>query len=154
MSDDQYAITSDPRDVDEPDVHSAQRKKRKASTSPTQRTLAWYRKVGYTAQVVERYNPHARVLVDLFGVIDIVAIKPAAHGGPGEIVGVQACAATDHARRRDKIVAEPRAQQWVEAGGKLVLCSWGKRGDRGARKLWTPRFEAFTAESWSEARDR
>jgi hypothetical protein len=138
------------------ETQTAQRKKRKASTSPTQRTLAELRKRGWTAQVVERWNPHARVRVDLFGVIDLVAIVPLPPGDelvppvggePSGILGIQACSATDHAQRRDKILAEPRARLWVERGGQLELWSWSKRGGRGARKLWALRVEVFTAAS-------
>lgn len=123
------------------------RKKRKSSTSPTQRTLAEFKKLGYPAQVVERWNQYARVRVDLFGVIDVVAIATS-YSGPGAILGVQACSGTDHAKRRAKILAENRARLWVEAGGRLELWSWSKRGDRGKRKTWTLRVEEFTADRW------
>lgn len=130
-------------------------KKRKKATSPTQRTLAECRKREWPAGVVEKFVrfPPPGHHVDLFGVIDVVAIDPGLEYGdapdrkPG-IVGIQACAATDHARRRDKIIAEPRALAWVEAGGRLELWSWSKRGDRGKRKLWSLRVEVFTVESW------
>lgn len=126
------------------------RKKRKASTSPTQRTLAECKKRGWTAQVVERWNPHARVRQDLFGVIDLVAIGTRyLDWDRPRIVGIQACSGTGHAKRRDKILAEPRARLWVVAGGRLQLWSWSKRSDRGKRKLWTLRVEEFTAERWS-----
>lgn len=123
-------------------------KKRKKGTSPTARTLAECRKRGWTTQVVERWNQHARVRVDLFGVIDLIAIRPWQAAG---ILAIQACAGDSHAARRDKILAEPRARQWIEAGGHLELWSWSKRGDRGARKLWTLRVEVFTVEDWSKA---
>lgn len=130
--------------------------KRKSSTSPTQRTLAECRKRGIVAQVVERWNPHARVRVDLFGVIDLVAIVPRVvtiHGQAiaGQIVGIQACAGASHAERRTKILAEPRARQWVEAGGRLELWSWSKRGDRGKAKRWTLRVETYEEMRASEA---
>jgi hypothetical protein len=130
--------------------------KRKKSTSPTQRTLAECRKRGWIAQVVERYNPHAKVRVDLFGVIDLVAIVTASDPTPKglegshapAILGIQACAGASHAARRDKILAEPRAKGWVEAGGRLELWSWAKQGDRGKVKRWTLRVEVFSAECW------
>jgi hypothetical protein len=105
--------------------------------SPTQRTLAECRKRGYIAQVVERFNPHAHVRVDLFGVIDIVAITPAG------ILGIQACAGSSHAARRDKILAEPRVKAWLEAGGRMEIWSWAKQGATGARKRWTLRAESI-----------
>lgn len=135
-----------------------ERKKRKKSMSPTARTLAECRKRGWPAQVVERWNVHARVLQDLFGVIDLVAIVPPTIGEitgremPGAILGIQATSEQGgghHANRRAKILAEPRARAWVEAGGRLELWSWAKRGGAGKRKLWTLRVEAFTSASWS-----
>jgi hypothetical protein len=137
------------------DVVMAPKKKRAKSTSPTQRTLAECRKRGWTAGVVEQFvrfpaPGHRR---DLFGVIDLVAIvsgdeHPYDQRG---ILAIQACAGPSHADRRDKILAEPRARQWIEAGGRLELWSWAKRGDRGKRKLWTLRVEVFTTESWRAA---
>lgn len=126
-------------------------RKRRSSTSPTKRTLAECRLRGWAAQVVERWNMFGAggrgVRVDLFGVIDLVAIVPSGET-PGAILGVQACAGASHSDRRNKILAEPRARAWVEAGGRLELWSWSKRGDRGKAKRWTLRVEAFTAESW------
>lgn len=124
-------------------------KKRKKSTPLNARTLAELRKRGWTAQVVERRLPRTFTTVDLFGVIDIVAIAPPfdkdGNGWPepGAIVGIQACAGGDHATRRAKILAEPRAQEWIDAGGRLELWSWSKRGAAGKRKLWTLRVETY-----------
>lgn len=130
--------------VDDCNSTPAPKKKRKSSTSPTQRTLAECKKRGWIAQVVERWNPHARVRQDLFGVIDLIALRYPEAG----IIGIQACAGASHADRRAKILAEPRALAWVEAGGKIELWSWSKRGDRGKRKLLTLRVEAFTVDDW------
>ncbi len=107
--------------------------------SPTQRTLAECKRRGWTAAVVERYNPHARVRVDLFGVIDLVAITP------GGILGIQACAGSSHSARREKILSEPRVALWLKAGGLLAVWSWAKRGARGERKLWQLREESIKA---------
>ena len=106
--------------------------------SPTSRTLDHARSLGWTAQVVERWNPHARVRVDLFGVLDLVVLTPSS------IVGIQACAGASHAARRDKILAEPRALAWLRAGGLLEIWSWSKRSKRGKRKVWALRREAIT----------
>lgn len=106
--------------------------------SPTERTLGECRRRGWTAQVVERWNQWSRNRVDLFGVIDIVALAP----GIG-IVGIQACAGSDHATRRSKIMIEARARKWIEVGGKLQIWSWAKRGARAKRKTWTLREESI-----------
>lgn len=153
---------------------AAPKKKRKSSISPTSRTLAELRKRGWTAQVVEQHLPFPKPFGtkrDLFGVIDIVAIVPAtadpvdlpyrdAAGLAGAILGIQATSALtggNHSARRTKILAEPRARAWVEAGGRLELWSWSKRGDRGKAKRWTLRVETYeemraAADAVEEAR--
>lgn len=107
-----------------------------ACMSPTQRTLAECRKRGWTAAVVERWNPHARIRQDLFGCIDIVALTP------NGILGIQACAGSSHVARMTKSLAEPRLSAWRDAGGGFAVWSWAKRGARGKRKTWTLREEA------------
>jgi hypothetical protein len=108
-------------------------------SSPTQRTLAECKKRGWTAQVVERFNTFTKRRIDLFGVIDIIAITPEG------IMAIQATSGQtggNHSTRMAKIKAEPRAKQWIDAGGKFEVWSWAKRGAAGKRKLWTLRVEA------------
>ena len=88
--------------------------------SPTQNTLKQLRKNGYLCQVVERFNMFAKVRVDLFGIIDIVAIKPK------EILGVQATSAINHTTRAAKAKASDSLKAWKEAGGKFEVWSWRK----------------------------
>lgn len=108
--------------------------------TPTQRTLAECRRRGWTAQVVEHWNPFARIRQDLFGCIDIVAITPSG------ITGIQACAGSSHAARVAKSIAEPRLRAWLEAGARFEVWSWTKRGARGKRKTWTLRCVALDAQ--------
>jgi hypothetical protein len=44
-------------------------------SSPTQRSLRHMRDLGYLVAVVEHWNPHARIRQDLFGWIDLLAIR-------------------------------------------------------------------------------
>lgn len=111
------------------------KKKRKKPVSTGARTLAECRKRGWTAGVVEKWNSYVKIRQDLFGCIDIIAITPEG------ILAIQSTVGDRHAEHVDKILAEPRAKKWVEAGGRLELWSWSKRGDRGKRKLWTLRVE-------------
>jgi len=147
-------------DAPEAEEASPAKPKRKKSTSPTARTLAECRKRGWPAGVVEKFVrfPPPGHHVDLFGVIDLVALVVVHTEGKPDVMargvlGIQACAGGngDHARRRAKILAEPRAKQWVEAGNRLELWSWSKQGAAGKRKLWTLRVEAFTVEDWRTA---
>lgn len=127
---------------------AAPKKKRKKTTSPTARSLAECRKRGWTAQVVEKWNMHAKVLQDLFGCIDIVAITP------DGILGIQATSDNTGGnayRRVEKILAEPRAKKWIEAGGKLHVWSWAKRGGLGKRKLWELRTQVIDLEAFVAA---
>lgn len=101
--------------------------------SPTARTLEWLRKEGYTAQVVERWNPYAKVRVDLFGIIDVVALK---EGAPG-VLGVQATSTSNVSARVTKCQASPHLKLWTGAGNKMEVHGWAKRGGRGERKVWT-----------------
>ena len=115
--------------------------------SPTARTLDECRARGWPAQVVERYNRFARRRIDLFGVIDLVAITPAG------ILGIQATSGSNHASRRSKIADEPRAKAWLEAGGLLAVWTYAKRGAHGKRKLWTLREEPIGLELFDVARE-
>jgi hypothetical protein len=117
-------------------------------TSPTQRTLAELRKLGYTAAITEKWNSFAKIRQDLFGIIDIIAIWSAFGAGDiyksGGIMGIQTCAGASHSARVAKALAEPRLKTWLEAGGLFEVWSWAKRGKRGEQKLWTLRRETVT----------
>lgn len=88
--------------------------------SPTARTLAYLRKQGWTAGVVEKWNQYARVRQDLFGCIDIVCVDGC------EIMGVQATTTSNQANRLTKSLAEPRLRAWLEAGGRFAVVGWKK----------------------------
>lgn len=92
----------------------------KKTKQPTQRTLELLRRNGYQAGVVEKWNPHVRIRQDLFGCIDIIACDGI------KTLGIQACSATDQARRRGKILAEPRALVFIKSGNRLFVHGWRK----------------------------
>lgn len=112
-------------------------------TSPTQRSKAKLKAGGYDVGVTEHWNPHAFIRQDLFGCIDMLAIKS---GEP--IIAVQTTS-TDVASRRTKILAEPRMKVWLETGNRLLIHGWRKRGARGKRKLWDCRDVEITLEDFS-----
>lgn len=121
-------------------------------SSPTARTLAKLRAEGWTAAVVERWNPHVRIRQDLGGGIDVLAWKPRCGlHWPAQILGVQACAGSGHAAHRAKLLAEPRMAIWLAAGGRLEIWSWAKRGARGERKLWECRVEVLRLSDYVPA---
>ena len=101
--------------------------------TPTQRSLKFMRQKNYVAEVVERWNPHARVRQDLFNFIDVLCIRP------GEIVGVQTTTVANQSARIAKIKASAFASIWIEAGGKIVVHGWSKKLVKrgGKAKRWT-----------------
>lgn len=102
--------------------------------SPTARTLAFARKKGWDAAVVERWNPHAKVRHDLFGVIDVLALD-----GRAGVLAIQATTGSNLGARVEKVSAEPRATRWLASGGRLECWGWRRVGPRGARKTWAVR---------------
>ncbi len=98
-------------------------------SSPTQRTLEHLRRAGYPlVQVVERWNPHARVRQDLFGIVDVLAVSEA------EILAVQTTSVGNVASRIRKIEESPATPILRRAGIRIIVHGWGKRRGR-----WTLR---------------
>ena len=94
--------------------------------SPTKRTLAHLRKSGYPlVQVVERWNPYARVRQDLFGIIDVLAV------GPSGILGVQCTSASNVAQRLAKLRASAALPVLKEAGVSVRVHGWRKSRPNG-----------------------
>lgn len=108
---------------------------------PTQRTLKWLRDQGYIAEVVERWNQFSRTRKDLYGFIDVVAMKPGQLG----LLAVQACSGSNMAAREAKIRSVENHKHWLEAGNKIAVIGWRqvvsrkKDGTKAKRKAWEPR---------------
>ena len=100
-------------------------------SSPTARTLAQLRSDGWTAGVVEKCVPHSFIKQDLFGCIDIIAVKP----GEG-CIGIQACVVGDQTKRMKKALDEPRLRAWILSGQRFEVWGWALHGGVGKRKLW------------------
>lgn len=105
--------------------------------TPTQRALKLLRGMGYQAAVVEKWNMHAKIRQDLFGVMDLLGL------GNGRILGVQVSSGSNHAARVHKIKEWSGLDEWLRAGGHLEIWTWSKRGPRGKRKVWTLRAQKF-----------
>lgn len=88
--------------------------------SPTERSLKYLRKLGYTVAVVERWNPFAKIRQDMWGIIDLVAI------GKGETIGVQATSKSNVSSRIKKIAEHVNTPRLREAGWKLWILGWEK----------------------------
>lgn len=97
--------------------------------TPTQRTLAELRRRGYTCAVVERWNPHARIRQDLFGVVDVLGVRE------GETLGVQATSGSNVSKRVAKIAESEHVPALRAAGWSLAVWGWRK----AANGRWTLR---------------
>jgi hypothetical protein len=93
--------------------------------SPTARTLAKLRRDGYSADVVERWIGPAGIRRDLFGVIDVVAVKA---GSP--VLGVQATSVGNVSHRLAKARTVEELETWLAAGAVFQVWGWAKRGNR------------------------
>lgn len=97
-------------------------------SSPTQRSLAALRADGWLAEVVEKWIPGANIRKDLFGFIDIVAIRDT------ETVGVQTTSASNLSARVKKMGESPLIGAIRKAGWKLEAHGWRKVKGRWACK--------------------
>jgi hypothetical protein len=102
------------------------------AASPSQRTLALLRKEGFIAQVVEKKIPYSHISQDLFGCIDILAIKA---GEP--VLAIQATSRANQSARYKKAVAIPALRVWLQTGSRFQVWGWALTGPRGKRKHWT-----------------
>lgn len=99
--------------------------------SPTQRSLAKLRKEGWFVAITERWNPWSKTRQDLFGFIDLLAIRG------DETLAVQTTSGTNVSARLEKIRGIQAASLWLESPSrKIVVHGWRKVGERGKRKLW------------------
>ncbi len=90
------------------------------SMSPTQLTLRHLREQGWTAEVTETWNPHARIRHDLLGFIDVLAVR-----GP-ETLAVQTTSAANVSARIRKIADSPHIGAVREAGWAVRCHGWKK----------------------------
>ena len=111
---------------------------RRKGASPAELSLALLRKEGYRCGMVEKFIHATKQRMDLFGIIDLLAIYP------DLILGVQCCTLDDyhahaHLYRDDPHKAEA-LHDWLDSGGKFEIHAWGKGVDAWAnkptRRLW------------------
>ena len=114
--------------------------------SPTSRSLAYLKSLGYICGSVERRIPGKFVTMDLFGFLDYVALK-SGHNG---VLGLQFTSGSNHAARVSKILLEPRARLWLDCSNRIWVMSWDKKGGRGERKLWKPRIQEIRLEHFRD----
>ena len=126
--------------------------------TPTQRTLKYLRDQGYECGMVERWvmipkHPAGGIRKDLFGIIDLLAIK--GH----ETIGVQSTgqAFAEHHKKLTEEKAE-EVRDWLAGGTRqLWLIGWRKlKVKRGGKAMhWKPRVRVYflSPENYIDFRD-
>jgi len=106
----------------------------KPVASPTSRSLKYLRDNGYTCQTVEKFIVWTKRRLDLFGCIDIVAIKEGVTG----VLGVQATTDTggQMSKHYKKAIKIPELKIWLLAGNRFILQCWALKGKAGKRKTY------------------
>jgi hypothetical protein len=96
--------------------------------TPTQRTLKKLRDDGWIAEVVERWVPGANIRKDLFGWIDIMALRD------GQTLAVQCTSYSNMSARVKKIEESETIAEVRKAGWYVWVIGWRKVNNR-----WTDR---------------
>ena len=123
----------------DPIAPEAPAKKRTKPAPLGQFTRDLFEGLGFTVGKVEHFNTFTHRSNDLFGFADYLAIKP----GVG-IIALQVCALSALAAHRTKILDEPRARTWLEAGGRIEIVTWTKRSVPIMGKWWSERRTEIT----------
>ena len=87
--------------------------------TPTQRSLAALRNLGYLVEVVEKWNSFTRTRKDLWGWADLLAIKR------GEVLAVQVTS-EGVANRVKKVTDSETIGRVREAGVRVEVHGWRK----------------------------
>ena len=90
--------------------------------SPTRRSLMLLAEQGWLASVVEQRIPHTNITRDLFGVIDIVAIRGC------HTLAVQTTSASNVNARLNKIAASPHLSAIEASGWRFTVHGWRPDG--------------------------
>ena len=94
------------------------------SKSPTQLSLEKLRADGYLAEVVERWIPGADIRKDLWGWVDIVALKD------GETLAVQTTSYASISARCNKIAESDTVSEVRKANWSIQVHGWRKVNNR------------------------
>jgi carbonic anhydrase len=87
--------------------------------TPTQRSLAALRELGYLVEVVEKWNSFTRTRKDLWGWADLLAIRR------GEVLAVQVTS-EGVANRVKKVMDSETIAKVREAGVRVEVHGWRK----------------------------
>ena len=89
-------------------------------SSPTQRTLKILRDEGWLVAVVEKWNSHTKTRSDLYGFIDILAVRD------NETLAIQATSYPNTSSREKKIKAHSNYTLVKQAKWRVEVWGWKK----------------------------
>jgi len=100
--------------------------------SPTQRTLKRLKESGEypLVQVVEKWNPWAKIRQDLFGIIDILAIDI-----KGNTIGLQVTSYSNISSRVRKITESPATPFLRDADWLILVEGWHKKDNHWVSRI-------------------
>jgi hypothetical protein len=101
-------------------------------SSPTVRTIAKLKAMGYLAGRTEHFNTWVKIRQDLFGCIDVIGLKQGV-----ALLCIQ-CTTAEHVAHRLTKAKETLALI-ASTGNVAEVWGWSKRGAQGTRKLWKVR---------------
>ena len=99
-------------------------------TALTAKTMKMLRDDGWFVEKVEYWNAFAKRRKDLFGIIDVVAIK---EGEPG-VLGIQVTSKANISARKKKAKEAPELAAWLSCGNRFVVHGWFLRAT--GRRKW------------------
>lgn len=101
-------------------------------TSPLQRTMKMMREQGYMAEKVEFWNCFSKTRHDLFGIIDVLAVKDET------TLGIQVTSYANVNARKKKAEESETLWIWLTGGvRRFVIHGWRKPA--GKRRTWSVR---------------
>ena len=107
------------------------------AASPTTRSLKYLRDQGYTCEITEHWNPHARIRQDLFGFVDLIAL------GENETLAIQTTSGDNVSKRIDKIINHDNYAAVRAAGWRIIVHGWRKN----SKNRWVLREVEITVPS-------
>lgn len=100
--------------------------------TPYSRSKQALEKEGYLVARTEHWNGFARIRQDLYGIIDMVAIK---EGHPG-VLGVQTTSGDHVMDHFKKALANKALPVWLKTGNRFEIHGWRKILGEGSRPTW------------------
>jgi hypothetical protein len=100
--------------------------------TPTSRTIAALKAMGYRVGRTEHWNAFAKIRQDLFGCVDVIGLKA---GAP--LLLIQTTTGENVSHRLEK--AKATGMILASTGNVFEIWGWRKIGERGEQKRWAVR---------------